>query len=558
MLTAKTTRSRRSAVMQAIVEDLRSKTEELGLGLSAWDASGQLIATAPSGSAFCQMLEQTCRQCLSSRQELANFVLTREQPTRSTGPAGCCLLALPVLDHRRLIGAVVLDYPTREMLDEEHLARLCDAYQLDRQVMTDYARQACRFAAAEAPRLQRMFEIILRDRQAAQDASQALTSLSTNLASTYEELSLLYRISGSMKVSKRTRLFVQDICEDLLDVINVELAAAVVYDERTDLEEDIVVQAGGEDVSPAEIRLLAARHVVPQLQQENHSLLENHFRLEEDLHFGSGIRNVLAVPLQIESDAVGVLLAVNKFNADFDSYDAKLLGSIANQMSVFLANRRMYQEVEDLLMGVLYSLTESIDAKDPYTCGHSRRVSQIARRLAVGLNLPAERVQQVYLAGLLHDVGKIGIPEAILCKDGKLTDEEYEVIKQHPGIGARILQRIRNFKPIIAGVLHHHERIDGRGYPDGLAGQDIPLEGRILGLADSWDAMTSHRTYRGALSIDRAREEIQRCAGRQFDAGLVELFLAWDIEEFMLQLHRDPGKGSDLPFLNDGLSWPAA
>lgn len=553
MMNPTKTRNQPTAVMQAVVEDLRAKSAELGLGLSAWDASGNLIASAPAESAFSQMLEARTTSALQSRHELAEFVLARSRASRGTALTGCCQIALPVLDHRRLIGALVLEFPTREMLDEEHLARLCDRLGLDRAVMTQYAREACRFSAAEAPRLQRMFEMLLRDRQAAQDANHALMSLSTNLASTYEELSLLYRISGSMKVSKRTRLFVQDVCEDLLDVVNVELAAAVIYDDHTDLDDDIVVQAGGEDVAPAQIRTLAARHVVPQLGPDPNALLDNDVRLDENLRVGRGVRNLLAVPLQVENKSVGVLLAVNKYNADFDSYDAKLLGSIANQMSVFLANRRMYQQVEDLLMGVLYSLTESIDAKDPYTHGHSRRVSQIALRLAEGLQLPRHRVQQIYLAGLLHDVGKIGVPETILCKDGRLTDEEYEIIKQHPAIGARILQRIRNFQPIIAGVLHHHERIDGRGYPDGLAGEEIPLEGRIVGLADSLDAMTSHRTYRGALSLEKARQEIQRCSASQFDPQLAEMLLGWDIDSLMNELHT--GLPGDLPDFVEGLAW---
>ncbi|MCK5557797.1 MAG: GAF domain-containing protein, partial [Candidatus Hydrogenedentes bacterium] len=329
------------------------------------------------------------------------------------------MLGIPVHNRRRLIGAMVLEYPTREMLDEEHLARLCDRLQLDRQVMTTYARQACRHSAAEAPNLHKMFTMLLEDRQQNQEANQALTSLSMNLASTYEELSLLYRISGSMRVSQEPGRFLQEVCDQLLDVMNLDMSAAVMLDAGTNLNYDSVIKAGLESVSPQQIRLLVATHITPNLRDENDVLLENRFDGGGDVFFGKEVRNILAVPLITDRRIIGVLLGLNKDDGDFDSFDAKLIGSIANQTSVFLTNHRMYAEVQDLLMGVLHSLTESIDAKDPYTCGHSRRVAEISRRLAEGCEFPPERVQNIYLAGLLHDVGKIGVPEAILCKEGQ-------------------------------------------------------------------------------------------------------------------------------------------
>jgi HD-GYP domain-containing protein (c-di-GMP phosphodiesterase class II) len=243
------------------------------------------------------------------------------------------------------------------------------------------------------------------------------------------------------------------------------------------------------------------------------------------------------VPLVVEKKHVGMFLGLNKAGKDFDSFDVGLMNAVANQTSVFLENSRMYAQLRDLLMGVLHSLTDSIDAKDPYTCGHSRRVAKISRRLAQARGLPPERVQHIYLAGLLHDVGKIGVPEAVLLKEGRLTDEEYESIKQHPGIGAKILRRIPHLTPIVSGVLTHHERPDGTGYPDGLTHSQIPIEGLIIGLSDCWDAMTTHRTYRRALGLEEARSELRRCAGTQFDATLVEIFLSWDLESLTEELN---------------------
>lgn len=522
-------------LLSAILKGLNPKAEELGLCLMVWDSAGEPVGQPQGGSEFHRLLCRDDNRCFQQRYELVRYVLEKGESSRATNWLGCCLLGIPVFESRRLAGVLMLEYPTREMCDEEYLARLCDARELDRQVMAGYARQACRHSATEAPHLLKIFTQMLHEQQETRQTNEAVDSLSTNLASTYEGLSLLYRISGSMKVSQKPRAFLQDVCNQLLGVMPIEAAAAVVYDERTEMGEDIVVLSGDSSFTSQQLSLLSARHIVPRLKGERHILLDNKFTPSDGQNYGP-IDNVLAVPLVIDQQDIGILLGINK-QGDFDSFNAKLIESIGSQASVFLANNRMYAELRDMLMGVLYSLTEAIDAKDPYTCGHSRRVAAISRRLAEECDFEPHRVGHIYLSGLLHDVGKIGIPEDVLCKDGRLTEEEYDIIKRHPAVGAKILRRIRNLQPIIVGVLSHHERIDGRGYPDGLVGDDVPIEGRILGLADCLDAMTSHRTYRSALSIEQAIQEIQDCSGTQFDPHLVRIVLSWDLEDYMKQLH---------------------
>lgn len=522
--------------LQTLLADLSAKAAELGMVLTVWDETVQPLPSSQECSDFCRTL-QSCplgrSGCAKARLELAQIVIETQQPSRATSPWGCRLLGLPVRDRRRLLGAVLVEFPTLEMLEEEHFARLCDRLELDRPVLRGYAHQACRYGADEASHVQDMFTMFLQDQLRNQDANQALTSLSMNLAGTYEELTLLYHISSSMKVSREPRAFLQDVCGELREVMGVEAVLAIVHDTRTRMGSDILVRSGEIPCEDAHIRLLAASGILPQFRDSVKLVLNNLFNASAA--GVRGVRSLIAVPLSIDEEIIGLLMALNKAG-EFDSYDAKLLSSIAGQSSVFLANHRMYAELQELLVGVLQSLTESIDAKDPYTCGHSRRVAEISRRMAEALGLEPQRVQQIYLAGLLHDVGKIGIPEAILCKTGRLDEQEYRIIQQHPSIGARILRRIRNLEPIIAGVLSHHERMDGRGYPAGLAGENIPLEGRILGLADSWDAMTSHRTYRQAMSIEKAAQEIRRCAGAQFDPKLVDLFLSWNLRTLMNDL----------------------
>src|SRR5690606_26088192 len=156
-------------------------------------------------------------------------------------------------------------------------------------------------------------------------------------------------------------------------------------------------------------------------------------------------------------------------------------------------------------------------AKDRYTCGHSERVAMLARRIAQAAGLSGPQAERVHICGLLHDVGKIGVPEAVLCKPGRLNDEEFALITQHPAIGHRILKDIPMLEDVLPGVLHHHERFDGRGYPSGLAGQQIPLIARIIALADTFDAMSSTRSYRPAMPRERVLAEITREAGSQLD-----------------------------------------
>ena len=175
------------------------------------------------------------------------------------------------------------------------------------------------------------------------------------------------------------------------------------------------------------------------------------------------------------------------------------------------------KENERLFMHVVSSLASAIDAKDTYTNGHSGRVAEYSREIARRAGYEGKELEDIYMMGLLHDVGKIGIPDAVINKPAKLTDEEYDIIKNHPVLGARILGNIKEMPKLANGARWHHERYDGKGYPDGLSGEDIPEEARIIAVADSYDAMTSHRSYRKSLPQEVVREEIEKGKGTQFD-----------------------------------------
>ena len=183
------------------------------------------------------------------------------------------------------------------------------------------------------------------------------------------------------------------------------------------------------------------------------------------------------------------------------------------------------EELEQAYLDTIGILRQTVEAKDPYTRGHSDRVSAFSVLIGHKLGLSDEDLHRLKIGGLFHDIGKIGIPDSILLSDRKLTDEEFSEIKTHPTIGAHILGDVAMFKDIIPIVLHHHERYDGRGYPSQLAGEDIPYLARIAAVADTFDAMTSKRSYRDAIEINKVIEEIERCSGTQFDPKVAEAFL---------------------------------
>lgn len=182
-------------------------------------------------------------------------------------------------------------------------------------------------------------------------------------------------------------------------------------------------------------------------------------------------------------------------------------------------------------------ITSALDARDPYTGNHSRRVSDMACALSHALGLSHDEIQEIHIAGHLHDIGKIGIPDKVLLKPGRLDDEEWALMKQHPKIGADILSSCRRFDKISAIILHHHERFDGKGYPSGTAGDEIPLGSRVIAVCDSIDAMASNRAYRKALPLDTVRSEIEKNKGLMYDPEIAKTIL--DNWKIVLETYPD-------------------
>ena len=262
-----------------------------------------------------------------------------------------------------------------------------------------------------------------------------------------------------------------------------------------------------------------------------------------------GVRSYVAARLGVGKSRAGWLVAINKTdggysswrgsaalphglcNQEFGSVEAGLLEAAAAMLSMHDHNVSLLRSQEELTVGVIRSMSSAIDARDPYTRGHSERVGRFARCIAGIMRLDAKEQNRIYLAGLLHDVGKIGIPDHVLLKAGKLTDEEFTIIRLHPEIGARIVESLPQLSDLLPAILHHHESVDGSGYPHGLKGESIPLQARIMAVADTYDAMTSHRPYRPGMPHEKAVEIIRARTGIQWDSEAVRAFLTLSKED---------------------------
>ncbi|HDP69899.1 MAG TPA: GAF domain-containing protein [Actinobacteria bacterium] len=244
------------------------------------------------------------------------------------------------------------------------------------------------------------------------------------------------------------------------------------------------------------------------------------------------ICSALSVPLKIKDDIIGVINIGSRSQRKFSYDDLRFLSTLATQAAVSIHNAQLFDQLEIFYMETVKAFAETIEAKDSYTRGHSDNVAKYSIEIAKKMKLTGEETGALHTAALLHDIGKIGVREAILNKSTNLNDEEYELVKKHPRIATQIIGSIPKLKEVVPLILHHHERYDGNGYLAGLKGENIPFGSRILAVADSFDAMTSKRPYRKALSVEEAIQELLKNSGKQFDPEIVSVFVGLIREKF--------------------------
>ncbi|HSW45856.1 MAG TPA: HD domain-containing phosphohydrolase [Phycisphaerae bacterium] len=509
----------------------------LGLWVSRWDAQCELVEhTGPAGT-FWKALIHHSHHFRNRLREFAMELRQGEPVVRELDPmSGMIVVAVPLKQRNCTAGCMVACGLSDAFFDEEAFARFCDNHHIDRSVFARIAATISRHSYPQTEALARLFVNHFLAMNTAALARHEISDLSSNLARTYEELNLLYRVSAGMSVSKKPAIHLEELCEELLGTTPVQGFAVVLEPPRYLSVKPTVVLVGVVDARGDEIVRLY-QQVRDRHRNAGQAVVVDDARSDPAFAWATRwLRQFALYPLSKKDQHFGGILAVNHAdNSQFDSYEIQLISALAERSTAFLENVQLYDDMEHLFSGLLHALVSSIDAKDPYTCGHSQRVAWLSRHVASLVGLPEAKCQRVYLSGLLHDIGKIGIAESVLCKTGRLTQDEFNQMKRHPEIGARILSGVPQVADTLPGILHHHERMDGKGYPAHLAGHDIPLLGRIIGLADAYDAMTTNRTYRKARPLQIAVAEIRRWAGTQFDPELADLFLRQDI----LTLHQE-------------------
>lgn len=489
-----------------------------------------------------------CEQALMGAPVIERLVVeaveiwnSQEMPTPRTLTEGLWVIPLEIKLRRERVGYQLVVCLTSELVRSELFGHALQQCEYDRELGEKYFEGRAVMTATEVARLGALLYWMNDDRNEVERHSVNNESLSIHLSETYEELTLVYKLSEQLSLGKSPDLFIQEALEEACSVIGLRWAAFQLTDHSTLLDniiaENILV---GATPVPAHLLYDIGQELVKRYPERSATIVT-----EPGLLGVKGVETVadelLTIPIWMNDHLVGLIYAGNKTNGEsMTSVDSKLFSTVAQNLSVFLDNARLYEDQHDMFMGTLRALVNSIDAKDSYTCGHSERVAWLSRELAAAAGLDDETVQRIHLSALVHDIGKIGVPEAVLCKPGRLTDEEFDLIKLHPEIGYRILKDIRQMKDLLPGVLHHHERYDGRGYPHQLAGDDIPLFGRVIALADSFDAMSSDRTYRSRLPREQVLEEFEKCSGTQFDPALAKVFVTLDFTEYdhMLESSR--------------------
>ncbi len=348
-----------------------------------------------------------------------------------------------------------------------------------------------------------------------------LNSLSQQIDYTLEEISLLHRLTRNLQLSRPSKELAGMCVQGLYTLI--ECVGTVICIQDSSNEMHFLTQGRLPFDQSGLARLLARfeQHdwTKPLVKNKlQHTLLGADF---------PGLKNMVIVPIGDLQHRRGWIISTNlRGGRDFGTVEANLIASIASILGTHARNIELFDEHDDLLVGFVRSLVSTLDAKDPYTRGHSERVALIARRIGQHMQIDPNDLDDIYLSGLLHDIGKIGIDDRILAKPGQLTEDEFRQIQQHPMIGFQILQQLRSLQAILPGVRHHHEAFNGKGYPDKLKGEEIPLMARILAVADSYDAMVSDRPYRKGMPLAKLEEILRRGANEQWDSRVIEAFFA--------------------------------
>ncbi|MBI3914482.1 MAG: GAF domain-containing protein [Chloroflexi bacterium] len=378
----------------------------------------------------------------------------------------------------------------------------------------------------------------------AQDDLQLLFALSAQAAAALQnarqyqqmerratQLKNLIEISREMSTSLNIDEVLRGVMEKAVKLLRAQSGSLLLIDEQTQ-ELIFKVALGPAGAILSDTRLPPGVGIAGAVARDGKPLIVNDAKADPR-HYGGvdastalTTQMLLCVPLISRARVTGVLEVINKLDgAPFLDEDAETLAAFALEGAIALENARLYSDLKRAFTDTVRVIANAVEARDPYTAGHTNRVTQLALETARELGWTTEQMDVLEIGALLHDIGKIGVSDAILRKPGKLTDDEYTEMKRHPIVGANMLEGVGLLRPILAYVLYHQERFDGTGYPFGLKGKEIPIEGRLLPVVDTFDAITSDRPYRKGRTPAEAVAEIVKNRGTQFDPVVVDAFL---------------------------------
>jgi len=344
-------------------------------------------------------------------------------------------------------------------------------------------------------------------------------------------LELIYEVSKRIGSVPRMTQLLEQIVEMTQSTLKASAASILLFNDNG---QELYFEAASGPVGKAlrHVKVNAQLSIAGQVALSGKPLIVNDVHKYPNFHgkidhtTGFVTKSIICVPLVANQKILGVIEVLNKLDgSDFNDQDIHVIVPVATTAAMAIDNTRLQQTILDAYKSTIIALAAAIDAKDPYTLGHSQRVMEFTLLAGSSLLLPAEEMETLEYAGILHDIGKIAIDAQILNKTDTLTPSEWNLIRRHPLIGAKLLKKVPFLEKAGNYVQHHHERYDGEGYPDGLRGEEIPMGARLLAVADAFDSMTTDRAYRPALEIEYSINELRSCAGSQFCPTAVEAFI---------------------------------
>lgn len=471
---------------------------------------------------------------LYDRIEILAEVSRRGRPEIVEDIAPLMLLAIPL----RTLGVgenlvAVGVFVNHQVTQEEEMTAAARGFGID---VARALRWSAKHAVWQATALQRMAETVLENitqRRRLTRLEKEITEASAHTDDIYAELELLHRLTGHLHLSENEQELWQSVLGWLAVSIPSQCLSIVLRGDNegepdTDnLKQWQVLSEGETPTDETEICELIRRFGPKALRQP---VLLNRAETTLPTWHCPTIRELVCVPIEGGEQPRGWLLALNHRGdaqpgfSEFGSVEIQLLSSVGTILGIHSSNIGLYKQQSELFAGSVQALTSAIDAKDRYTSGHSDRVAFYSVALAKQLGLSKSDCDTIYLAGLLHDIGKIGIDDQVLNKQGELTEQEFEQIKLHPQLGYEILKGVRKLDNVLPLVLHHHEAWNGSGYPQGLKAAEIPRMARIIAVADAFDAMSSDRPYRKGMPDEKIDAILRAGAGQQWDAEVIDAF----------------------------------